>query len=345
MVPNAEGCHFPIVVVPGGHRLPIRARRSGPHGNIVTQNDVLIRKPGPRSEVPQSAQEWDALFSRCFSNRRDEMLGQIRDLIAGAVRGTSERPTPVLESWTNRCVTRWESLVATLPPEAEARCPHGYFYFAYELRGDLRRFAPAEFPDVLRRSVVRRTGWPPFWYPSRMEIAPYPIDGVVECWLGGDQSDDRRFNDSAHSDFWRISPDGLAFLLRGYQDDGEGRAKASSFSIEIPIWRAGETLLHAAQFAENMVDGPTTINFIAHYTGLAGRRQTSSERGRDFYENNIARQDKITLSTTVEASAIKPNLPEIVQPLLAPLYALFDFSELSMDFVVAELTEMRGDAK
>ena len=92
IVPNSEGVLFPIVVVPGGHCVPVRARRAGPHEKIVENNAIYIRKPGPRSETPQSAQEWDILLSRCLRNRRDELLDHIRDLITGAVHQI-EQPT------------------------------------------------------------------------------------------------------------------------------------------------------------------------------------------------------------------------------------------------------------
>ncbi len=78
IVPNRAATLFPIVIVPGGHRVPVRARRAGPNGNIILNNAIYIRKPGPRSEAPQSAQDWDELLARCLENRRDEMFDQIR---------------------------------------------------------------------------------------------------------------------------------------------------------------------------------------------------------------------------------------------------------------------------
>lgn len=59
IVANPAGATFPIVIVPGGHRVPVRARRAGPNGNTIQNNAIYIRKPGPRSEMPQSAQDWD----------------------------------------------------------------------------------------------------------------------------------------------------------------------------------------------------------------------------------------------------------------------------------------------
>jgi len=198
--------------------------------------------------------------------------------------------------------------------------------------------------------VVRHTGWPPFWYPNRVGIEPYPIDGAVECWLGGDPQTPIEDRDAGHSDFWRIHPEGLAFLLRGFQEDGmeaprpgrEPIPPATKFDITLPVWRVGETLLQAERLAINLFEGPTTIRFITTYEGLAGRSLTSIDGRRHIFEGRVTRQNSITLSTHVDAQAIDPNLPEIIHPLLSPLYALFDFFELPMQLVVDELARMRA---
>lgn len=351
IVASPEGSVFPIVVIPGGHRVPVRARRAGPHGNIVQNNAIYIRKPGPRSETPQSAQEWDNLLSRCLRNRRDEMFDQIRDLITGAVPQIEQPPEPArLDDWIEAGFERWHTLTQGLPEHVGPRFPHGYYNFAYEIIGERRQIAPAQLPDVLMASVVRHTGWPPFWYPTREGIQPYPIDGVVECWLGGDTQTSVEDRDAAHSDFWRIHPDGLAFLLRGFQEDGmdaqrPGRESVNPgtiFDITLPVWRVGETLLQAQRLAENLFDGPTTIRFIATYEGLSGRALTNIDHRRHIWEGRVSRQNSITLNTHVDAQAIDTNLPEIVHPLLSPLYTLFDFFELSTQLVVEELARMRG---
>lgn len=351
IVANPVDRVFPIVVVPGGHRVPVRARRAGPNGNTVQNNAIYIRKPGPRSETPQSAQDWDDLLARCLQNRRDEMFDQIRDLITGAVPQVEQPPEPArLNEWIGSGRARWKDLVGALPDGVGARLPHGRYCIAYEIVGERRQMAPARFPEVLRASVVRHTGWPPFWYPTRAGIEPYLIDGSVECWLGGDPQTSLGDQDAAHSDFWRIHPDGLAFLLRGYQEDGSdvqrsGRPPtppASVFDITLPVWRIGETLLHARSLAANLFEGPTTIKFVANYEGLAGRSLVSINNRRHIWNSRIAHQDSISLNTHIDAQAIEPNLPEIIHPFLSPLYALFDFFELPMQLVVEELTRMRG---
>ncbi|MFO2160719.1 hypothetical protein QOU60_03055 [Pseudomonas aeruginosa] len=168
--------------------------------------------------------------------------------------------------------------------------------------------------------------------------------------MGGDPQTPVEARDAAHSDFWRIHPDGLAFLLRGFQEDGmdaqlPGRAPippATVFDITLPVWRVGEALLHARSLAANLFEGPTTIRFVVNYEGLAGRSLASITNLRPVREGRVARQDTITLNSHIDAQAIDPNLPEIVHPLLSPLYALFDFFELPMQLVVEELANMRA---
>ena len=350
MEATSDGALFPIVMVPGGHRVPIRSRRAGPGGDVLDADVIYVRKPGPRSEPPRTGQEWEDLLSRCQWNRRDELLGSIRNLLVGIVQqDTAPKNEERLERWVSDCFGRWESLSKQLPEEVGPRFPHGYYSFAYEIVGDAREIAMAQLPDVIRSTGVRYTGWPPFWYPTRTGIVPYPMDGAVECWLGGDTEGDVSEREAGHSDFWRISPDGLAYLLRGYQEDSERvmtsrpeiEGPGSVLDVTIPVWRVGETLLQAQSLASGLFDGSATIRFTAMYTGLRGRSLVSLEGNRSMWTRPTSRQSQIVLRAHVESSMIGASLPEIVHKLLCPLYALFDFFELPMQLVVDELGRMR----
>src|SRR3546814_2345466 len=85
------------------------------------------------------------------------------------------------------------------------------------------------FERILEKAVVRKTGWPPFWFPTREAIRPREVDGLVECWLApqGDEVE-RGFNDPAHCDFWRAAPSGRMFLIRGYQEIGRAPSELQS---------------------------------------------------------------------------------------------------------------------
>lgn len=350
-VRSPNGAKFPIVKIPGGHRVPVHARRAGPGGDVVEQYAVYIRKPGPRSEPPRSGHEWEDLLSRCLRNRRDDLLEHSTGSLTRAISHEEpEADEQSLDQWISASFGRWSALTDPLPADVGPRFPHGHYNFAYEIVGPAKYVTLAQLPAVIRASVVRLTGWPPFWYPTRQGIEPYPMDGTVECWLGGDTETPAEIRDPAHCDFWRITPTGRAYLLRGYQEDsgdlqwaGQGQvAPGTLFDVTLPIWRVGETLLQAERLAANLFERPTTIRFAAEFTGLKERSLVRMNGIRHFSNDGTARQDSIRRQTQVESQTIGTDLPETVHALLAPVYALFGFFELPMQLVVDELTHMRG---
>ncbi|MEO6103578.1 MAG: RNA-binding domain-containing protein [Pseudoxanthomonas sp.] len=340
---------FPIVVVPGGHRVPIRAKRGGPENKVMAANDIFVRKPGPRSETPTCAQDWDDLLGRCMQNRRDELLDRMRELLSGAITPPPPAPQPErLPEWVAASRSRWLTLTRSLPANVGPRMPHGRYTVAYEIIGERKPVTLAQLPDIIRTSTVRHTGWPPFWFPNRPGIAPHAIDGAVECWIGGDPDTNPAERDAAHADYWRIHPDGLAFLLRGFKEDGMDQRErrpylpGAVFDVTIPVWRVGECLLQAQRLAINLFEGPSSIKFWMLYEGLAGRELVSLDGSKILFDGKKARQDTMELSTHVDTAVIASSLPEIVHPFLSPLYTLFDFFELPKALVDAELAKMRG---
>jgi predicted HTH transcriptional regulator len=127
LVPGRDGAVYPIISVPGGQRVPVRARRDGPGKTIVQQHAVYIRRPGPKSETPQSAREWDELFARCLAARRDELLDRVRDLLSGAASAPPEiTQAEVLDRWIASCTGRWRQLTEPLGQDDPSSCPHGH---------------------------------------------------------------------------------------------------------------------------------------------------------------------------------------------------------------------------
>jgi predicted HTH transcriptional regulator len=106
---------YPIVAVVGGHRLPIRAKRGSPDGRKLVPHRVYIRRAGPASEEPQTAEEWDRLLERCLQNRRAELLEAMRAILAGTIP-TAPQQTPSraqeLLAFEGVAIARWEAKVA-----------------------------------------------------------------------------------------------------------------------------------------------------------------------------------------------------------------------------------------
>lgn len=352
-----NGKLFPIVIVPGHHRVPIRAKRHGPNEEHIHQNAYYIRRPGPKSESPQSGREWDELISRCVMAARDDLLERIREILQGghpAAQNKEEDENRALHEWIDRSIDRFDSLVAeNLQDEKPSRYSRGIWYVAYSIRGISSSMALSEFLNVLRKTRGHETGWPPWWVPSREEIAPYPYNGVVECWLRELRSpsifEPTRsdvFQYSGHSDFWRASPKGMMFLLRGYEEDSDPHVEPGTMvDVTLPIWRIGECLLHAERLAKAIGSNvATSVTIRITWKGLSGRTLISwaTPRRIFFDPRGPSRQDSVTSEITVATDLISETLPEIVKTLTKPLYETFDFFDVPSTMVREELLKMRG---
>jgi hypothetical protein len=258
-----------------------------------------------------------------------------------------------LNDWIDQSLSRFNSLVEEkLRDEKPSRYSKGIWYVAYVIKGVTSSMELSEFREVLNNVRGHETGWPPWWVPSRESIAPYPCDGLVECWLrdlrgdifGPARTDAFRF--SGHSDFWRASPKGMMFLLRGYHEDSELSAEPGTvLDVTLPIWRMGECLLHAERLAKTLKGNEaTTIAFRSVWTGLTGRTLVSwaTPRRLFFDPRGPSRQDSVTSERIIRSDQISETLPEIVKSLTQPLYEAFDFYDVPSTVVREELLKMRG---
>jgi len=332
--------------VPGNHRVPIRSKRDGPNKSHVLMNTYYIRRPGPKSEPLQSGQEWDDLISRCVRSNRENLLENIKDILLGVGKPNQNIPPEEyarskLNTWFHDSKVRWESLVVEqLSEEKPSRYSKGTWEVSYYIAGEFVPPSLSDFRDILSKVKGHETGWPPWMVPTRSEIAPYPIDGLIECWLAKNI-----YGDAAHSDFWRASPEGLMFLLRGYQEDSypDRPMPGRIFDLTLPVWRVGECLLHAQRLAVALCNQPSSIIFRVCWEGLAGRVLTAwANPDRLVHDGRQSRQDIVQSEMTVPVDSISTNLPEIVKSLTQPLYETFDFFSPSLTMFQEELSKMLG---
>jgi len=245
LVPHPNGITHPVISVPGNFAVPVMSKRDCQ--GVITQHTCYIRKSGPRSEAPQSSEEWRTLLDRCVRASRDELLEAIRGIMSGNAAAAEVPPDALqrLRDQVEQARARWTELVAPLPPDSPSKFPHGYYEMAFSLVGAQRAPGLAELQDRLSTArQVRLTGWTPFLELHRDGLRPYPHDNFVEAWVGR-RVEERAFGaDPSHADFWRASPDGLLYTIRGYTEDGLGDRPAGRFiDITLPVWRVAEALL------------------------------------------------------------------------------------------------------
>jgi len=242
---------------------------------------------------------------------------------------------------------RWRELTSKLPEDSPGRFINGWYRVDYALEGDLKDVEPHRLRELLKEAVVPHTGWPLFLFPGRPELEPREVDGVIECWLKPSSAAvNRPLGDPAHCDFWRVAPTGRAFIIRGYQEDGQDTFPPRTvFDTTLPIWRMGEALLHARNLARLLADDPdqTKVRFRTLYTGLTGRvlRAWGNPMSDLMIEGGAARSDEAMLETTASVNDVDANLAGVLHPLMSSLFERFGVTGLSAHRVDAELDRMR----
>jgi hypothetical protein len=238
--------------------------------------------------------------------------------------------------------TRWAELVADLPQDDASRFPLGYYDIATSFVGAEPAAGLAELQERLAAArQIRLTGWSTFLALNRGDSAPYAHDNFIEAWVGRPRPNENN-RDPAHCDFWRASPDGKLYTIRGYTEDGlpERVQPGRAIDITLPVWRIGEAVLFALRLADTF-EGVETIMIEASFNGLEGRYLTSLNADRAIFDDRFSHTDSIHLQGQATPQQLRDNLSEVIRPLLAPLYERFDFFRLTEEIVDTELGRLR----
>lgn len=337
------GVDHPVIVVPGGMTEPVMSKRDCQ--GVIAQNRAYIRKPGPRSEEPQTGEEWRALLRRCVQNGRESMLDSIRAIVSGRVEPVALVPDAAVElhDFAEGGRRRWQELVADLTGNDEARFPHGYYEMAFTLIGAEPVPTLVELRNRLQVAQrIRLTGWTTFLDMKRPEWTPYAHEDFIEAWVGKKVDRDWQ-RTSAHCDFWRASRDGKLYTIRGYSEDGiPNRVPAgAAIDVTMPVWRVGEGLLFASRFAETF-EGVESIAIECTFTGLKDRYLTSVNGTRAMFGDRHSRTETVTLVGQPTVQQVQDNLAEVMRALLSPLYERFDFFEASFELFDTEINRLRS---
>ena len=325
---------YPLVRVPGASKVPVRSDSATPGGSLK-QHVYYARAPGPESRAPLSGAEWDTLLRRAVQNQRDEIVSVLRAFLPGAA-GQSLLPAATeqesLKQFIAAAEARWTALNESLPRDHAARIRLGHFAFAARVEGTARGLSASKILGA-NETARKYTGWPVFVTLHQESTKPKLVDDCIEAWVANSP-----VPDVGHADFWRISTDGLFFLLRGYQEDSHDSLRGGStpgklFEATLPIWRVGECLLRLTDLASAMFEEGFELLVHCEWTGLLGR-QLYVHNGRRFLGSGKAAQDVVRTSARLPGS-VRDILPEAVRILTAPLYERFDFTEIP-DFVYAE---------
>lgn len=334
--PVAGSVH-PVIRVPGGD-VPVVSKRDQPKGGL-RQYKAYMRKPGPRSEEPQTAAEWRMLLDRCVWARREEILNAIRGIVLGRVEESiSDQTSDELEDFLDSSRQNWLSLVKNGPTDAPNRFPDGYYEFAIGPDNPQPEISLSELKDRLAvAQSIKTSGWPPFLDIGKEGEKPYASEGCIQAWLGN-PSPKKIFNDPSHTDFWRASPSGQLYIIRGYGEDGAEWTKSlqhdpgTTLSLNIAVIRIWEYLRFSSHFFKTFVDVEEVV-VRCRYTGLSDRTLIESLQPAFSFDRGVSQVKEVPLTGQFTLQQLEDNVTEMLHQLMAPLFEYFEFYRLTVAHV------------
>lgn len=345
---SETGETFPLIRVHGTSDVPVRSAKDTP-GRKLINNTYYIRRPGPASQSPIYGYEWDQLIERCVLKQRSKIIDTLKSFsFLTSENRESEKPTNQddLKKFTDESFAKWRTLNEALPADNEAKIIHGTFCFSCQINGVSRNLSPPNILNVIE-GLRRYTGWPILVVLHQTKTKPYIADGVLEASLIELQSPN-----SARADFWRVSPKGFIYLLRGYQEDAlemltqttNQRKPGTGIDFTLPVWRVAEFLLRIEELARSMYEPGFSLSVTCEWNSLQNRELFAFNSHRLLFGGRICKADHVSTCGTFTQDEVIEFLPDVVKSLTAELYEHFDFFTPPSDFYEQEISRLRTGA-
>ena len=265
-------------------------------------------------------------------NNQPVEIPKVVALACAALR-TEKGDDPALEvhlqEWHDAAAAKYASLLRSYDDGEFIAKNH--FHFSYGIAhtegGELD---PSRLVDDLRIMNEQvhdrvRTGWTMFYVFTREEIRPRTaVDEAsgkgdtdfLQCSLLG-------ASDTGATDYWRISRDGFATLLRGYFEDRPQTAahfNTSRGSFLSPNWLIrdfAELVRHAQAFGERFSD-TASITFRCACHGLSNRAIYDPRAFWHHYKFDPDADARVSTGTWTLAD-LREKWPTVVSKLAAPI--------------------------
>ena len=349
-VADSNDSEFPVIRVPGHGTTPIAAKASGPHDAKgrpwgIVEGTHYIRKPGPESAPIIGAAEWSPLISRCVRNDRDHLLSDIASLVQ-TPGPSAPSARQQLEQWHKTNETRFRELLSKSKklcwpiPIAENRYQLSYL-ISFEGNEHLPMESLVKVLEEVNNEVRDTvwTGWSMFFPFSEPKIKPAVFseraDGTGVNLLETNLMGDRDF-DTSLPDFWRVTADGRATLVRAYREDRKrsvsnvGRKAGTWLDPETVVRETTELVTHATALARRM-EGATRVGFRCTWIGLKDRELAGFNSY--WHRGRIARAPRRTTQGEWGVAQLRAARSTIVAELSCQILELFDFRDCNAAFV------------
>jgi hypothetical protein len=208
-----------------------------------------------------------------------------------------------------------------------------YGYYAVSFSFDGKDVSLPELAVWMRTDAPRYTGWPPFWWPTRSEIAPRVVSQkTFECLHDGTGL-------TGAIERWRASTIGEFTIVRAYDSDRD-EEPGRYLELTMPAWRVGELVLYAGRMAERFESD--SVYFTLRFEGLAGRMLRSSwAPSRILFDGHTTQAPRYERRVQLATADIETGVIEMTDDLIRGLFDLFQFS-LPATLCEEEITRMRS---
>jgi hypothetical protein len=182
-----------------------------------------------------------------------------------------------------------------------------------------------ELDEAARSSEIHTFGWPIGVYLYNVpESKPHPTtEGIVAEIKTGSY------------DYWTINKAGDFYCLKSLFEDRSNAADHLFFDTRLV--RITETLLYCARLYSFFdVDPNKKVFFSIRYSGLENRALTAANSRKYLRQAYKSIENEIDTTIEFALNQIESELVELVKKIAEPLFALFDFFQLS-DSVYEEI--------
>lgn len=207
---------------------------------------------------------------------------------------------------------------------------YGYYavHFTFESK---KQPTLSELRHWMSTDQPKYTGWSPFWWPTRPEIAPQVIDqATYECIHDGTGR-------VGHIERWNASTAGSFTIVRAYDCDYESPGKY--LDLTLPAWRIAELLLYAGRMAQRFQS--SIVQFTVRYEGLSGRvLRSRASPNRMLLNNFTTKAKRFERRIQLPTDDIETGVIEITDGVVRGLFELFQF-QLPASLCEEEIARMK----
>lgn len=210
---------------------------------------------------------------------------------------------------------------------------HGYYAVSFSLSGAATP-SLTQLRDWMCTDSPKYTGWSPFWWPNRPEIAPRVVhQDTYECLHDGSGMTGR-------FERWSASTTGLFSIVRTYDSDREGPPGAY-LEFTMPAWRISELLLYSGRMAARFESD--TVDFTVRFDGLATRTLRASwAPPRVLVGQYSTAAPRYERRVELVSGDIETGVVEMTDDLIRGLFELFQFT-LPDSLCEVEIARMRSN--